>query len=96
MGKKKDHAPIHRQINETHLEELREMNNVLAGAKAKFYEISWSKEQLEQVLQASRQEVLDATSSLQAELNTFEEQYGEGTLDLDKGIYYAEDVRENK
>lgn len=96
MGKKKDHAPIHRQLNETHLEELREMNNNLQLAKNKFYEVAWSLEQLKQVRESNRQEILSCTASLQAELDTFEEQYGGGTLDLDKGIYFVEDVRENE
>lgn len=96
MGKKKDHAPIHRQINETHLEELREMNNNLQLAKQKFYEVSWSLEQLKLVLQGNREEIVNCTEALQSELNQFEEQYGGGTLDLDKGIYFVEDVRENK
>lgn len=95
MSKKKEnYAPIHRQINELELEELREMNAKLALLKNKFYELSWSITQLEDARILNKQEIGEVTASLQLVLDKYEEQYGAGTLDLDKGVYFAEDVRE--
>lgn len=91
---KKTHAPIHRQLNEEQLKQTKELYSDLQDSRAKLFQMYNAQHALTLNVDEQYSIVGAIERKLQEVLQGFEEKYGEGELDLEKGIYFVKDVRE--
>ena len=95
MAKKlKDTKPvINRQINAVLKDEMKAQWNELTEAKNELFQLFQSRENLTLAISDKRNIVDGIATDLDAKVQTLKDQYGDGELDLDAGIYrpYAQD-----